>query len=82
VPVNGYGALAVLAALGAGWWVWGLWRRPYKRCRTCKGTGRVAGSRSRRWGYCPACNEKPPIPRLGAATVAAAVGERYGKRYW
>ena len=61
----------------------GLWRRPYARCRSCGGSGQSAGSRrGRPFGKCPACKDKKPRPRAGAAVVAALLGEKHGKRYW
>ena len=65
------GALAVVALVLLGVLAYGfdLWRRPFTRCRRCKGTGRVAGSTSKRWGPCPKCTGKPPRPRIGARLV-------------
>jgi hypothetical protein len=72
--------LAAAAAVVA--YAFSLWRWPTRPCRACGGTGRVAGSTGRRAGRCPRCKDKPPKRRLGAAAVAALIGERYGKRYW
>ena len=60
-------AAAVLA--GVAWYALDLRRRPFTRCWWCKGTGRVGGSTSKRFGLCRWCRDKPPRPRRGARLV-------------
>ena len=81
-PVNGQVFLGVVIVLAVAGYLFSLWRYPLSRCRRCKGTGRVAGSRGKAWGRCPACKDKPPRPRTGAAAVAALAGKKHGKKYW
>lgn len=74
--MNGSLALAALVLLGVLAYAADLWRRPYTRCHRCKGTGRVAGSTSKRWGPCPKCTDRPPRKRLGAQLVRPALRRR------
>lgn len=71
-------ALAVVALLLLIVLAYGLdlWRRPFTRCRRCNGTGKVAGSTSKRWGPCPKCTGKPPRYRLGAQLVRPGLRRR------
>jgi hypothetical protein len=71
----------LLVAAAAGGYAFDLWRRPYGRCWRCRGTGRVGGSTSKRWGKCPACHDKagnplPPRRRTGAQLVRPALRRR------
>lgn len=59
-----YVVLAVLIALG--WWYVDLHRHPTRRCPSCKGSGKNAGSTRLRWGECPRCQGRGHVPRLGA----------------
>lgn len=69
-------AVLVVAVAAAGAYAWDLWRRPLTRCRRCKGTGRVKGSTSKRYGYCRACHNKKPRPRVGAKLLHPELRER------
>lgn len=91
-------ALLILAALGylhawpllvAGLIVAGavdvflLWLHPYGRCRDLshRGRGQNIGSSEEAYGVCPRCHGRN-VPRRGAAQVAKAFGDKYGRRYW
>ena len=66
-------AIVALVVLAVALYAVDLRRRPFTRCRRCKGTGRVAGSTSKRWGPCPKCTGKPPRRRAGAQLVRPAL---------
>ena len=42
------------------------WRWPIARCRSCRGSGRNAGSNSDRWGICRRCGGSGKRIRVGA----------------
>ena len=74
--MNGYALLTAVLIIGAAVYAVDLWRRPLTRCRKCKGTGRVAGSTSKRWNYCKKCKDKPPRQRVGAQLVRPGLRRR------
>jgi hypothetical protein len=67
--MTGGAVLALVALAAAGGYAADLWRRPFRWCRRCQGTGRVTGSTGKRWGPCPRCTNRPPRPRIGASLV-------------
>jgi DnaJ-class molecular chaperone len=48
-----------------GWWV-DVQRRPIRRCPSCNGSKKNAGSSSLRWGTCRRCGGKGEVRRRGA----------------
>jgi hypothetical protein len=46
------------------WW-FDVQRHPIRRCPSCKGTKKNAGSSSLRWGTCRRCGGKGEVPRFG-----------------
>jgi hypothetical protein len=57
----------ILVLLGCGAaWVIGLLLWPYSPCNRCEGSGRNAGSNSRRWGPCSRCKGSGRRLRAGA----------------
>ncbi len=61
-----------IAALIAGY-VFSLYVWPWAPCRWCGGTGRNAGSNSRRHGDCRFCNRTGRRQRLGSKAVRKLV---------
>jgi DnaJ-class molecular chaperone len=51
--------LGVFHYFSARWW-------PFTKCGRCGGTGRNAGSNSKRWGTCGRCHGSGRRKRLGA----------------
>jgi hypothetical protein len=47
------------------WWAT-VARHPIRKCPSCKGSKKNAGSNSERWGVCGRCGGKGEIRRLGA----------------
>jgi hypothetical protein len=60
-------SVVVLVAAGVVviWWV-GVQRHPIRRCPSCKGGKKNAGSTSERWGMCRRCGGKGEVRRFGA----------------
>ena len=87
MPITGYVAAAaghhaspgvlVLIGLGlfAAWFV-SLLLWPNAPCTLCKGSGRNAGSSSRRWGSCRRCGGSGKRLRFGAGLARRAVSRR------
>jgi len=72
-----------LLLLGAAFAVWALraWFHPFAACRWCGGRrGRNAGSTSRRWGRCRACDGSGQRQVLGSRALHRAVRGRAGWR--
>jgi hypothetical protein len=64
--VTGAGALVLIAIVVlVGWWAT-LARHPIRRCPSCKGSKKNAGSNELRWGICGRCGGKGHVRRFGA----------------
>jgi hypothetical protein len=64
--VTSSGALVLIAvAILVGWW-FSVQRHPVRRCPSCKGSKKNAGSTSLRWGACGRCGGKGEVRRFGA----------------
>jgi hypothetical protein len=66
VTVNGAGVLVLIAIVVIGGWWFSLQRHPIRRCPSCKGSKKNAGSTSLRWGTCGRCGGKGEVRRFGA----------------
>ncbi len=57
--------LIIGAAVVVGWWAT-TQRYPIRKCPSCKGSKKNAGSNSERWGTCRRCGGKGEVRRLGS----------------
>jgi DnaJ-class molecular chaperone len=66
LAVSGAAVVVIIVAVVViAWWV-DVRRHPIRRCPSCKGTKRNAGSTSLRWGTCRRCDGKGEVRRRGA----------------
>jgi hypothetical protein len=63
-------AVSVVVLIGAAivvaWWL-SVQHHPIRRCPSCKGSKKNAGSTSERWGTCRRCGGKGEVRRFGAS---------------
>ena len=55
--------IAIVVLVG---WGYSVQRHPIRRCPSCKGSKKNAGSTHLRWGLCGRCKGKGEVRRLGA----------------
>lgn len=64
--MSGAGAVLLIAAVIAAWWLVSVRRHPWRRCPACGGSGKNAGSTGALWGDCGRCGKSGKVRRLGA----------------
>jgi hypothetical protein len=63
--VSGAGLVVLIViAVAAIWWI-DIQRHPVRRCPSCKGSKKNAGSSATRWGTCRRCGGKGELRRFG-----------------
>ena len=70
------GFVLIVAIIVIALWQFDVRRHPVRRCPTCKGTMRTAGSSKSRWGYCRRCGGTGEVRRFGTPTGAARAQQR------
>ena len=58
--------VVLIAAVIVGLWWFTVQRHPIRRCPSCKGSKKNAGSNDQRWGICRRCGGKGEIRRFGS----------------
>ncbi len=64
--MSGVSVVVLIAIVGVVWWWLDVHRHPIRRCPSCKGSEKNAGSTTLRWGTCGRCGGKGEVRRLGA----------------
>jgi DnaJ-class molecular chaperone len=55
----------IVAGVVVVWWV-SVQRHPIRRCPSCNGSKKNAGSNDQRWGTCRRCRGEGEVRRFGA----------------
>jgi hypothetical protein len=64
--VSGADVLVAIAIVVLVCWWYSVERHPFRRCPSCKGKKKNAGSNELRWGLCGRCGGKGHVRRFGA----------------
>jgi DnaJ-class molecular chaperone len=64
--MNGSEVVVIVGAVAVTAWWLNVQRHPIRRCPSCNGSKRNAGSNSDRWGNCRRCGGKGELRRFGA----------------